>query len=594
MAIFDSCNSGTQARGITAGVTRALPYDDRDVKGDPQAYTGADLKHVPADSDAVILSAASAVEEAQEAWYPSDGQYHGAFTHALVNVLKANPNMRAVDIINAVEYLMRADQLPQQQASVEGKAEESLFGGVVEQRLTATVTTVENEVAHLNLGSLAAFDVDTTFHPVNQDSGPTLTIKSVESPTTSTASIAPAGAKVTPGETMIVSKLIYPAEAKLRVFVSSKDWDPATAPASQAKARFPDVQWRADPSLQDVQYLVIYSGDQWRAIDLNNQGKEISPADLKSLAAAGRPISAFLALSPTKTLMTVLEKEPSVLSGGIVFTDQISTAEYLLLGNSGATGLQYALFRSNALGTRPTGGNVESSISSKYPAAKVVCSQTDSFPVRSEWITLASKEDARSDGEAAALIEGIGKRIAKVRAWTQLLSNKPVSGGDWPYHLQLRTDNGAVLSLEKPFPPKTSYEIDLIASKNEIATHPPSTQYVYVVGVDCAAQSQPLYPARSSNGGAGLPQTNSDGSLPERIFLQHESITPPFGADSVFLLTTIDKITDLGVFETLAVLPKDRGARGIGNGLADIIEGNSATLAREGSATFPTRGPSSI
>lgn len=578
VAIFDSCNSGTQARGITAGATRALAYDDRDVKNDPQAYTGADLKHVPKDGNAIILAAASAIGEAREGWYPSDGQYHGAFTHALVKVLKANPNMRAVDIINSVEFVMRADPLPFQQASVEGRAEESLFGEVVEQRLTATVTAVENGLAHLSLGSLAGFDVNTVFHPINQDSGPTLMINSVDSPTTSTASILPSDAAVSPGETMIVSNMTYPAEAKLRIFVSGKDWNPATAPVSEAKMRFPDFRWAADPSLEPVEYLVIYSAGRWRAIDLNNLGKEVSPGEVKSRAADGKSSRAFLAVPPTKDLMAALEKRAPVVSGGIIFSDQIATSDYLLLGKALGNTLEYTLFRSNALGSRPGGGYVESSISMQSPAAKVVCSQTNSLPTRSEWVPLA-REGSSSNDDAAQYIANIGERIAKVRAWMQLLSHRPDVGSQWPYHVELKSNGGAPLAIDKPLPPNTSYEIDLVAGKNDLATHAPRTQYVYVVGVDCAAESMPLYPLPNGNGGAGLPQVNADGSLPDRISLTSVRITTPFGADSIFVLTTPDKITDLSVFQTLAVLPKDQ-ARGLGNGLAELIQGLGDISAR--------------
>ena len=42
-AIFDSCDSGTMARGVTATVQRTLPYDDRDVAEDKEE--GSDCRH---------------------------------------------------------------------------------------------------------------------------------------------------------------------------------------------------------------------------------------------------------------------------------------------------------------------------------------------------------------------------------------------------------------------------------------------------------------------------------------------------------------------------------------------------------------------
>lgn len=50
-AVFDSCDSGTMARGVTNSVQRFLSYDDRDValekEKDPTTVTELDLKQIP-------------------------------------------------------------------------------------------------------------------------------------------------------------------------------------------------------------------------------------------------------------------------------------------------------------------------------------------------------------------------------------------------------------------------------------------------------------------------------------------------------------------------------------------------------------------
>jgi len=62
-AIYDSCHSGTMARGITTSVQRYLSYDDRDVaeekKKDPTTVTELDLKQIPQKGDAIIIAAAA-------------------------------------------------------------------------------------------------------------------------------------------------------------------------------------------------------------------------------------------------------------------------------------------------------------------------------------------------------------------------------------------------------------------------------------------------------------------------------------------------------------------------------------------------------
>lgn len=576
IAIFDSCNSGAQARGLTAGVARTLPYDDRDIKNDPEAYTGVDLKHVPKDGNAVILSAASPVESAQDAWYPDDGQYHGAFTRALVKVLKANPNLRAVDIVNSVDWLMRADGLPPQQPSVEGRVNEPLFGGLVAQPLRATVANATGGTIRLNVGSLAGFGINTTFRLMNATSDITLTITKVDGPISSTASVSPAGARIGQGETAELTNMVYPDEAKLRIFVPSNDWDPEAASATRARALFSGFEWKDDPALNSIQYLVTYYGHEWKATDLN--GQEISPSAVRALAASGKPRSAFLAIPPTRSLVASLGARPAFKSGGFVISDQIAGSHYLLLGRQNEKVLEYALFRPSLLGSRPAPGYVESSMFDKiYPDtngpekgidSKVVCGQSDSFPVRSEWVQLAAARGNDGVGEAAVKIEEIGKRIAKLRAWMELLGKNEES--TWPYQLEIETKSGESLHNRLVLAPGTSYRIALVAEKGDLSsTSPVTAQFVYVIGIDCSAHLYLLYPDLRSNGGAAIPQQDADNSYPSQIVLSEAKIGTPFGADSIFLLTTPTKITDLGVFGFNGVVGPSVAR---GNGLGDLIE----------------------
>ena len=81
-AIYDSCNSGTMARGITESVERTLPYDDSDVAKESGAVLESDLKRTPQQGDAIILAAAGPTQSAVEAsaWsvYPRAGECSAA------------------------------------------------------------------------------------------------------------------------------------------------------------------------------------------------------------------------------------------------------------------------------------------------------------------------------------------------------------------------------------------------------------------------------------------------------------------------------------------------------------------------------------
>lgn len=103
-AIFDTCHSGSTARGAEVGprtVARMLAYDPRDVAEAPDINTDGTLVTPPEDrkdNSALVLAATQVDQKARE--LPDATPPHGVFTMALIDALQALPaNIPASDLL---------------------------------------------------------------------------------------------------------------------------------------------------------------------------------------------------------------------------------------------------------------------------------------------------------------------------------------------------------------------------------------------------------------------------------------------------------------------------------------------------------------
>lgn len=600
VAIFDSCHSGTMARGAQVNARpRLLEYDDRDIAADATAYKGTDLKHAPKDGNAIIITASLADESAEESEFAEDHLVHGVFTRSLVSVLKnANANWSAVDVVNSVQYVMKADNPIPQQPTVEGRVNESLFGDHGRTSLHASVIDANSDQVRLNIGSIAGFDVGTKFssvtnadaktsakpgakataaaQPSPQQTGPprvVLEVTSVDGPSQSTAKVISGDANIAPGALFELTEMHEREDAKLRIFLPSSDWDPIAAPAQQARTLFAGFDWVKDPSTQPVQYYVTRMQGLWKAYD--STGAEVTAAAVKALAAAGKPHKAFLALPPPAKIVASLESLPGFKNHVFEFVPTITDTQYMLVGREDATGRQYALLRSDFMGPRPSTGYVESLISKKSTDT-VVCGQDRSLPVRTEWVQFGPDGRSESYADPSQQLQDIAGRLAKLRGWMSLQTAAQPSGF-WPYRLTVETKSAADGQSQPVTPtsilsPQTPYDLSLQANPDDLSERSVEPLFAYVIGFDCSAHSYLLYPSIGSNGGAPQPAHKTDGTYPAKVLLASEKIGAPYGADSLFLLVTPDKITDLSVFSFDGVVDHS-GQRGIGNKLGNMLEG---------------------
>jgi hypothetical protein len=573
-AIYDSCNSGTMARGITQAVQRTLPYDDDDVSKEPGAVLESDLKRIPQQGDAIILAAAGPTQSAVEASYPEDGQVHGAFTRALIRVLSENKQaLSAEDVVSAVASMMHADPLDFQQPSVEGRVHESLFGEpVASDELHLRVTKVETAKITLDVGSAAGFGVGTelTALTAGDDGSKTvLEIKTVDTPTVSTAAVKSGPSTVKAGQIFQVSNFVYPQAARLVVYLPKPQAVPSAAAIASTKAQFPGLTWVDDPTEAPVNYLVAQDSSGWKAYGQNGKAVKAGP---------GVKGAAFMLLGPPPSVADRIRKTEPFKRDAFHFTENLAEANYFLtirVRKDGAP--EYALFDPRVLAehkdtdyvrSEETNDTVETELNGgKNP--EVVCRNDVSFPVRTAWLhdqTASATEDSIAPVIARRIL-----RLGKLRVWQQLPSLVP-GVSDWPYHLQIARNNQAATD---PLHPEEQYDARLVATADQLSGRSISPKYFYLFGFDCAANPYQLYPSDNTNGGAQGPPLDSTGAFPTSFTVMTQQVTPPYGADTLFLLATKEKINNLSLLTYDGVIESRSRGSGLDQLMVDLNDAGS-------------------
>jgi len=584
-AIYDSCNSGTMARGITQSVQRTLPYDDDDVAKEPGAVMESDLmkrdpaKRIPQQGDAIILAAAGPTQSAVEATYPEDGLVHGAFTRALIRVLSENKQaLSAEDVVSAVASMMHADPLDFQQPSVEGRVHESLFGEpVASDELHLRVTKVESGKITLDVGSAAGFGVGTelTALKAGDDGSKTvLTISAVSAPTISTATVKSGPSQVSPGQIFEVTNFVYPEAARLVVYLPHPEPVPSAAAIAGVKAQFPGFTWVDDPTEAPVNYLVTQETGGWKAFGQN--GKAVKPGP-------GVKGAAFLVLGPPPSVADRIRRTEPFKRNAFRFTDNLAEASYFLtirVRKDGAP--EYALFDPRVLAdhkdtdyvrSEETNDTMETEINGgKNP--EVVCRNDVSFPVRTAW--LHDQTSAATEDSIAPVIARRILRLGKLRVWQQLPSLVP-GVSDWPYHLQIVRTNPAATDPLHPddLHPDEQYDARLVATAEQLSSRPVSPKYFYLFGFDCAANPFQLYPDTETNGGAQGPPLDGKGAFPTTFTVMTQTVTMPYGADTLFLLATKEKINNLSLLTFDGVIESRSRGSGLDQLMVDLNDAGS-------------------
>jgi hypothetical protein len=580
-AIFDSCHSGTMARGATDSVQRTLPYDDRDVAKETGATTELDLEQIPQKGNAIIVAAADPTESAVEAQYPDDGEFHGAFTRALVRVLRSNTEtLSAEDTIAEVSSILHADPVPFQQPSVEGRLKESLFGeAIAPHPLHVHIAKIEGTRLTLDLGSAVGFDVGTQFRALEGTREPktVLEVSKINGPMSALAQVQSGAADIAVGETFEMSKMVYPQAARLTVFLPKAAGSPDAASVAQTKVLFPRLTWVQDPTETQIKYFVVQGAAGWVAIDQNNH----------AIAPGGRAQGpAFLMLGPPPSLIARIQQSEPFKRSAFLFTENLGDANYILTMRLRADGTrEYAFVSPEVLANHPANTYLRSTEEDAVEtglndglAPEVVCRSDSSMPVMTAWLH-GSGASEPADDELAPALDRRMVRIGRLRLWQQSPALAPGSAG-WPYRLAFAKSGSADPMPAGPLQVDEAYDVQLLKAPGSSGAMLP--KYVYLFGFDCAANPQLFYPTAASEGSGRFPEPDRYGAYPASLKLASEVVGTPLGADTFFLVASKEKIADPNVLVDDGVIV--RTARG-----GDPFE---QLIVAMGDAT--TRGPDTV
>jgi Caspase domain len=581
-AIFDGSTSGTIATGIAEGAQQGSQFDHGDIAKKLGAVTEADLKKPPPQQgDVVILAGASPNQSAIEAAYPEDRLFHGAFTRALIQVLRQNSQaLSAEDVLSSVSNILRADPVPFQQPTLEGSVKRSLFGDPVSShRLHTSVVEVNDGKIILDAGFTAGFGVETKLTSLEADgngSRTVITVTKIDSPVRSTAQVINGPGNVRPGQIFEVSSFVYPQAARLIVFASQAAPIPTPSGVASVKALFPSLTWVDDPAdglLNDgsLDYLVMNAGGRgWLAY--GRHGHPFNPGP----DAKGK---AFLVLGPPPSVIRRIGRAEPFQREAFQFTDNPTEANYILtlrLRTDGSP--EYALFLPKVLAGTDKNNRVRSveedpdemGLNDGRPP-EVVCQTDSSIPIRTAWLHDATAL-ATEDSIVPALLRRI-LRLGKLRAWLQLPSFS-TGISDWPYHLRIAQDTKSVTG---PLHAGEKYEIRLESTSVELSSKHVSPKYIYLLGFDCAANPYVLYPRENLSG--LVPSPGLDGAFPLTVQLVQEQVGPPFGADTLLLLATDEKINDLSLLTYDGVIETRGRATGLDQLMIDVNDAGSRGIS---------------
>jgi hypothetical protein len=560
--IFDSCHSGGISRGIGPKYReRALAFDPRDIN------EVSDTRPVPTerqDNPALVFSAAQQDQTAKE--MPLTGgatEAHGAFTAALIETLQTMPADTPASLVyERVKAVLEGSSVPDQDPDLdatEARRQQPLFGGVASKsskiRAAAIGTTDDGSVT-LDIGSVAGVGVGTEFTSENpgSDGKPVLLrITDLNGIARSTASVSPAGVKVTPGEFFDLSKWVPAETPALHVWLwpSNLSEDDILAAAMQVQASGASLV--SDPAEQQWTHVLSWDGKNWTlqqagSSSLINLGSPLTADAIKQHLPAAAKL--WVNLPPSRELAAKLA--PTGSGSAVQSALNLATAHYALTGVLTEDGPAYAWYHKSELAAGPPAPNA--------PAHSPGCSATSQYPVRSDWVPIGSA--AAIDFDSAKL-NNYALLLAKVHGWLELANTPSDASSDAYYSLTLIPSSG-----DDPLTAdETTHQGDELKMALASTDRVVERRWVYVLDIDCHGRGTVLYPGNYT--GNEYPNDADTG----RQFLLRGApvlrIGKPYGVDTLILLSTEQPLSDPYALNFDGVAA--RGTRGVTSPLEKLL-----------------------
>ena len=565
--IYDSCHSGGISRGIGPKYReRELAFDPRDIDEDPSTNQAPTER---TDNPALVFSAAQQGQTAKE-MPTSDGaaEPHGAFTAALLEALQVLPADAPASLVyERVKAVLEGSNVPDQDPDLDASAArraEPLFGGAAaksDKVRAAALGTGDDGSISLDIGRVSGLGAGSEFTAMVADKSgqkTLLRITSLDGLARSSAQVvSPAGAKVAAGDVFELSKWVPADNPPLRVWLWPSNLTEEQVLAAAAQVQGSGAALVTDPAEEQWTHVLNWDGTKWtlqKAGDSNtvDLGAPLTADAIKKNLPAGAKL--WVNLPPSSELAAKLK--PSGSDSAVQSADNLAAAQYALTGLVTANGPAYAWYHKSELAAGPPPANA--------PPHSPGCSATSQFPVRTDWVPIAS---ADAIDPAGAKLNNYAALLAKVNGWLQLANSPADASPDEFYSLTLIPSTG-----DSPLPAdQAARQGDLLKMALTSSDRIIDRRWVYVLDIDCHGRGSVLYPRDYSEN-----QFPNDADNGRQFFLPGAPVLrigPPYGVDTLVMLSTEQPLADPYAlnFEGVA----SRGTRGVASPLEKLLNQTS-------------------
>lgn len=590
-AIFDSCHSGSLARGAMSTaqvVARDFVFDPRPMPDDPypSEATGTPPENRK-DNPVLVLSAAQKDQSAmdvQNAHPP-----HGLFTDALVETLKGMPTNRPVsEVFKRLQIAMElapdaTNQQPQLDAS-DIRKQQPLFGGPAGSGPpTAAIVSADSRGVVLDIGTIADIGKGSEFTEVTETKKVRAVLQVTDSvglARSKATVISPAGATVQPRDIVQLSKWVPAQRPTLNFYAGASNPSLAEIQDALTVLRAAHVKLARDPSSDPWTHHLAWDGAHWTLSTHSRKtpagqvwkekpatfGAQLAPAALKKLPHTA--IVWFDAPLPRESAQALL---PPPVAGmphnAAQLTSDRSQAMYVIAGTPNETGISYAWFKRS---------DVDAEIQTPKEIAPG-CSPNSPYPLRTDWVVPVEKVPLEITLSESAV------QLARLNGWLHLESSL-TGQEEFPYRLALRpaSSKGLVNDGGKTYK-EGKYELWLV--RNGIDKVLP--RWVYVLGIDCQGKGTLMWPYDGGPPAGKFPA--SDNGRLDQILLPGDPfpVDDPLGTDTYVLLTTSTRLSDVYALEFKGVVTRNAKPSTPVGPLEDLLDSTSKGV-RAGARPTPT------
>lgn len=519
--VFDSCHSGSGARGFDAGLRpRSVRPDLRDVAD------ASDPGPRPENRGALIVAAAEDFDLAYETRDPS-GTVHGAFSWALENALRDSvPGEPAIDTFLRAQARLRLD-MPAQEPMIAGSSEARLtpfLGASGERPRRKTPIAVERVNPDGTYVLQGGWVNGITIGSELEANGIRLEVTALRGIARCDARAVVSAARDAPavlqsGTLLEIVGWAAPPGRPLRVWIPTAPQDSiAFANELRREAERRKIHWVDDPTQTAATHLVRWRDGRWEVLARGTRVEQtggVDPAHILRRIPSGSAV--FVQLPATAALVAAIAIRPNVDQDGIELTSDPQLADYILGGRLSNERIEYAWLRRAMMPSE---------------------SGLVALPLRSRW-------SAAVAADTPLVLNDAILRLRRIFGWQHIES----PGNDaLPYDLAIRRADDTSLVNDGVLVGESKYGLVLRARSGR-AGGEVQPRYVYVFVIDSLGRSILLFPPSGSveNRVPMEDEATQLAHLPAEIPLGERAsftATPPYGVDTYFLLTTDEALPD--------------------------------------------------